>query len=97
VGSVTRRAMPGSGSTDAGWMRRTVRLMLTYGVLRQDTGRSRSCASIEEAFALVGGLPLGVQYVIMEMDGLSRRELYGGVARGAHRPAQQPAPPPRWR
>jgi hypothetical protein len=58
--------------------------MLTYGVLRRDTERTRSTASIEEAFTLVAGLPAGVEYIVFEMDGLCHRELYSGLAEGPH-------------
>jgi hypothetical protein len=58
--------------------------MLTYGVLRRDTERARSAASVEEAFVLVAGLPAGVEYIVFEIDGLQHRELYSGLAAGPH-------------
>jgi hypothetical protein len=58
--------------------------MLTYGVLRRDTEKARSAASVDEAFVLVAGLPAGVEYVVFEIDGLRHRELYSGVAADHH-------------
>jgi hypothetical protein len=59
--------------------------MLTYSVLRRDTQRARSAASVDDAFVLVAELPAGVEYAVFEIDGLRRRELYTGVA-AARRP-----------